>query len=365
MGNVNGVGSLGIDGNLMVDGTIYANALSVAELSAIVANIGTITAGILSGGALVLNLNTGRLELTHSGDHNGTLHVTEGGIIAVGGSEEDGSDANILIDSQNNEIIIAPDGGYSENDYAKLTDGLLEFYYYQDGQHYAYNTVRRIESGYGENGSVITLPGYWRSLPNVIISPRDLQTFDAANSAQDQSLSLKVEDLMRNDTGRVIFTPKATLELAENSGTVALNDTYTDTGDGTETSYSFTSNQFEVDDGYSSITVNVEFFGALLWYPNFYCVNVQWKVYTNDDTLLATKNVSPVYWGSWTPDDAIITSIPAGTTHLYVTAAMTRSGTLNGPSDYSAGMRVKSYDWVADESDQLADGTVNYIAIGD
>ena len=47
-GNVDGVEVVGVDGNMVVDGTIYARSLIVTELSAITADIGDITAGTLS-----------------------------------------------------------------------------------------------------------------------------------------------------------------------------------------------------------------------------------------------------------------------------------------------------------------------------
>ena len=47
-GLVRGVNTFGINGQLMVDGTIYARALAVDRLSAITANLGTVTAGTLN-----------------------------------------------------------------------------------------------------------------------------------------------------------------------------------------------------------------------------------------------------------------------------------------------------------------------------
>ena len=47
-GLVNGVNTFGINGQLMVDGTIYARALNVDKLASIVANLGSITAGNLN-----------------------------------------------------------------------------------------------------------------------------------------------------------------------------------------------------------------------------------------------------------------------------------------------------------------------------
>ena len=45
VGNIGGVSTFGLDGNMVIDGTIVARSLSVTTLSAITANLGTITAG--------------------------------------------------------------------------------------------------------------------------------------------------------------------------------------------------------------------------------------------------------------------------------------------------------------------------------
>jgi len=44
---VNGIPTVGINGNLIVDDTINANALNVSALSAITANLGFVTAGLM------------------------------------------------------------------------------------------------------------------------------------------------------------------------------------------------------------------------------------------------------------------------------------------------------------------------------
>ena len=45
IGQVNGVSTVGINGNLLVDGSILARSLAVQSLSAITADLGTVTAG--------------------------------------------------------------------------------------------------------------------------------------------------------------------------------------------------------------------------------------------------------------------------------------------------------------------------------
>jgi hypothetical protein len=46
-GTVSGTPSVGISGNLILDGSITARIINVGQLSAITANLGTITAGLL------------------------------------------------------------------------------------------------------------------------------------------------------------------------------------------------------------------------------------------------------------------------------------------------------------------------------
>lgn len=65
VGMVNGVSTVGINGNLVVDGSILARHLNVGTLSAISANIGTVTAGIIrsADGKSYWNLDTGEFVI--------------------------------------------------------------------------------------------------------------------------------------------------------------------------------------------------------------------------------------------------------------------------------------------------------------
>lgn len=76
VGSVNGFSTVGINGNLIVDGTIVANAiaagaitaakLNVGTLSAITANLGTVTAGRIqnASGTSYWDLSTGVFQIT-------------------------------------------------------------------------------------------------------------------------------------------------------------------------------------------------------------------------------------------------------------------------------------------------------------
>lgn len=62
-GVVDGIPTVGINGQLVVDGTISARSLQVDELSAITANVGTVNAGVLVGTKTYMNLTTGEFYI--------------------------------------------------------------------------------------------------------------------------------------------------------------------------------------------------------------------------------------------------------------------------------------------------------------
>lgn len=61
VGQVNGVTQVGINGNLIIDGSVLARHITVGSLDAITANLGTVTAGVIQspGGETYWNLTTG------------------------------------------------------------------------------------------------------------------------------------------------------------------------------------------------------------------------------------------------------------------------------------------------------------------
>lgn len=66
VGNVNGAPTVGINGDLIVDGTIAARSLDVTELSSITADIGEVTAGVIrsSDSKFVIDLDNKTITIT-------------------------------------------------------------------------------------------------------------------------------------------------------------------------------------------------------------------------------------------------------------------------------------------------------------
>ncbi len=63
--SVNGVNKLALRGDMLIDGTILARHISVSSLSAITANVGTVTAGVIKSAddKMQINLNTGVITI--------------------------------------------------------------------------------------------------------------------------------------------------------------------------------------------------------------------------------------------------------------------------------------------------------------
>ena len=63
--SVDGVNKLALRGDMLIDGTILARHISVSSLSAITANVGTVTAGLIksSDNKMQINLNTGVITI--------------------------------------------------------------------------------------------------------------------------------------------------------------------------------------------------------------------------------------------------------------------------------------------------------------
>jgi hypothetical protein len=74
-GLVNGVPTVGINGNLLVDGTILARSINVATLSAISANIGTVTAGLIRNTADTLRFDLPNMRIYRT---DGTMDLNFG-----------------------------------------------------------------------------------------------------------------------------------------------------------------------------------------------------------------------------------------------------------------------------------------------
>jgi hypothetical protein len=222
---------------------VVAEQMYAENLGAISADITGVSAGTMQSQNLdgdtgtLIDLNNAnaifggteskKIELD---GEDGIAYVREGGKLVVG-------DNNITLDSTNTggsqgRIEVAPDGGKTGQDYVLIESGNVTQMYYSAGAHRPYGTLNRIEVGVGTHGETITIPGYWREQPRVVIMPESIAVYNASYSAQNQKLICRPTNLqlVAGTTDRYQFTGFMALEIS--SASVV--------GDGTMTGFVYT-----------------------------------------------------------------------------------------------------------------------------
>ena len=206
VGNINGQPSVGIKGDLIIDGTILGKALHTETITADKIGAGAIIAGKVAANAI-------------DGDNiqaQSSIKLLEGGKLTVGNN-------NIVLDSETDEIIVAPDNGtiigepdHDGHDYCSLKDGNISFMYWNGGEHVLYNSLKRVEMGMSIPNNVrVTIPGVWKQPPKIIVSPADIMTYNKNHNA-NQNLVCQADDIQRAGNSYA-FTPRAYLRLTEGS----------------------------------------------------------------------------------------------------------------------------------------------------
>ena len=122
------------------------------------------------------------------------------------------------------QIVVTGDGGIATNDYLVISEGRIEsFVYTPSAGHIRYKEVRRRESGTAQSGQQVVIPAYFKSQPEVMLSPHDISIYNANYPNQSQRLELEHTDAVPHPTieGAWVFTPYCRLLLADGSTTEA------------------------------------------------------------------------------------------------------------------------------------------------
>lgn len=213
VGNVGGVSTVGINGNLIIDGTVISRNIAAEAITAEKIGANEINA---------VHIGANQID----GDHiaaTSEIVLSEGGKLTVGNN-------NVILDSVHNKIIVAPDNGavigqadLNGVDYCELAQGNVNFQYWNGTAHVLYNSLKRVEVGTSiPNNVVTTIPGIWRRQPQIIVSPADIMTFNKNYVSANQTLVCSAENItMSNLSYR--FTPKAYLRLTEGSQNTPIN----------------------------------------------------------------------------------------------------------------------------------------------
>jgi len=365
-------GNVAIDGSLLVTGSIATASIAADAIT------GDLIAGNTLDGTHIkasssISLNTGgKLTIGASGELeigvDGILDIGEDGKLTVGNN-------NIIIDGTLDEIAICPSGGKTGNDYCRLTNGELDFFYYDGSSHVSYKSLKRVEAGQAASGNTVYIPGYWKSAPKIILSPANFPIYDETYTGQDQTMKLEVQSLQlqSGETMKYQFQPQCSLELAAGTGGYDVNTEHTaaSTVDITSTTVS------GLPANARKLTVNFRYQGwrearkqwdgGEAFQKVAYTVNI--KLYSNG-TLRAQTGSMESSTSGYTSINLDTGTLTSDITNFYIVVDVTYGGSL--PSGYTSWTGTyKNSLWIDTYSTdllgvtELATGTVNWIAIGE
>lgn len=358
---VTGETGVGIDGNMVVNGTVLTRHLAADSVTA-----DKIGADQVSGRHI-----------------SATAQITlnEGGSLTVGQN-------NVMLDSVENKLIVAPDNGtvigqanLNGVDYCSLDRGDINFMYWDPAvaQHKLYNSLRRVEVGTDVANNVpITIPGIWKQQPKIIVSPASIMTYNK-NYVANQTLECRADNITKNGL-TYSFTPKAYLRLTDGVVGAPISMPATASGVTRNTWYYANSSVRNTPNFTTSLMVSGQVAGGC-WASR--------TINQDGNTSVSTQGLrfyvrlwiyvdgSPTYLGEWTADQvggaawsfsASVSGL-ASVVHSYYFMV----GFMYSESIAYAHNIVASYGRVnpayettnQSEFTSLAAGTLNYMAIGE
>ena len=293
----------------------------------------------------------------------------------------------IIIDSETGVLQIRDPNNLTTGNYVRVDTGDITTYQYIGGAYRAMKSLRKMEVGVGENGTTVTLPGYWPSQPKIQVSPNALQCYDASYPNQSQQLRCYAENINYNN-GVVTFMPKALLEIKTGTKLVNLPVAPVE-GHPVNDGKTLQTEAFALPAGVSNIIVT-----AKVYAQDIYSTS-GWVIYMRDCSVTVNAVVGGVSYNVGTitipaaihsriQDEepvnyyktiskSIPVSVGSGGAQIYLTG--TAKGTGNAIPMGGEGtiivdgeafwLRFDSLQYDVAASSKLAEGTLNYVAIAE
>ena len=366
--------------------SIIASHLDVEALSAISANLGTVTAG--------------EMQSPNWGPAAGMLIDLVNAVLKLGGSaspafEWDGSQVTIRNAAEGETLELSGTRvsiGRLDGDYCAVSGGDISFYRLINGNQYLAKSLKRIDSGTGIiNNSVVTLDGVWRTPPKIIVSPCQLSSYNSSHPNQTQTLQVHAADIKQvGDSCVYQFTPVATLGISAGTSNNAVSQNR-------NLAFSIFSDFYAVPSAYSYGTANIPI--VTTTNVNMITVTGSWHVFAATG-VWSHGGKGGVIIGTYCGCRAYLYAVVDGISHLLdsiefdwlstnnqydsgvrsVTATYTLSvGEAHTVALYldvqrisggyigvpTASVSFDSYSVNYVEGTELASGTLNYMAIGE
>lgn len=348
-----------------------------------------IAADLIADGSIVGSKIFAQALIQLSG--GGKLLIGEGGIIQLG-------NGGIMIDdeSADNPRILCRDTSVTNGDYLEARKGDITTFKYLSGAYREMKSLRKMEVGIGNNGSTVTLPGYWPSQPKIQVSPNALQSYNASYPNQSQEL-ISYADAISFDasSGIVTFIPRAYLQIAAGGGNVHQPVALKSSSLGKNAHSSdyvtlpnnvATDSYASVPSGATNIIITAKCYAQ---YSSGYSrtgTSTDQKYSPVTVTLVAYIGGTAITLGSHTfaaaadyvssePDGQYVTftaTLASGSGNVYVNAYVTADssqrvgfGDIDNLYRSKIWLRLENIQWSLSASTQLAAGSLNYTAIAE
>ena len=165
--------------------SLSAEKIVTSSLSAISANLGTVTAGVIQS-----------------------------------------ADETFTIDLSSKSITVTGAGGVAASDYTLMQNGQLQFWKWTGSGHQQGQSLNTIESGQANNGALVTLSKWYPSIPKILISPSNAPVYNKDYASQSQRLQVMAEDVAITNGGQVSFKAIARLMLSNANPSINVGENF-------------------------------------------------------------------------------------------------------------------------------------------
>jgi len=246
--------------------------------------------------------------------------------------------------------------------------------------------LKRLEMGVAVNNSTVQLPGYWQGPPKIMVSPAILDVYQADYPNQSQKLDCRAMNVTEVSAGVYEFVPYAELQLSAGEGGVLPGFSRSANNSGSSVSTTWTSPVHTTAPNTEQITFNMSFSlsgqsagctvdkhaqrygdciscstssGSISIDIYVYIDGTEYNVYSYDGTGSASNSISETF------------NVSSGEHDIYVKASVYAEGDYASCDDHSAtGTGSASFSWDSystniESATTVAEGTLNWIAIGE
>lgn len=267
--------------------------------------------------------------------------------------------------------------------------GDLTSYKYIAGAYRPMKSLRKMEVGVGNNGTTVTLPGYWPSQPKIQVSPNALQCYNAMYPNQNQQLRCYADSISYSN-GVVTFVPRAYLEISTGNGYVSqpvavVNHNISPGNGGDDIPLTVQTGSYTIPAGAKNIVVTAKVYaqqagGAIG--DNVLMKNLKTDVkvvFAGTTTNIMTVNIPATNYNLSTEPTGyyktVSITLPGGYSSaqsLYISAYLYYAGS-NAEMQWiytfaqmdRFWLRFDTLQWSLSGSTQLASGSLNWVAIAE